>query len=426
MYRKMYSTKPSELAGLFQQPVNGVWNTEPQAMLATGALQKTIGAEYNGQPVAYETFYNKSGNIDGSGATGLQDIAEVFIQRAEEIEPDLGEHFEIFWSAVSGDADGFLEKVTNILAAEAQLAVGLLSDLYTEISTEGAAAISNILSNPPTAEDYERHNTRIETLALQGNMLLLVAHSQGNLFVNNAYNSAINIGSFNTSNIGVVHIAPAASITNGPHVLADIDLVINGLRAFGLNTIPSITVDLPTTHLSVDPSGHQLTPTYLNTTLATYGQVQGSLNAEMARLVPAVAEAASGSFTATLTWNGVGDVDLHAFEPDGTQVYYGNRSGSVGFLDVDNTRANGPEHYFASCDSAILQSGSYQIGVNNFSRAEGRTATLQIATPYVADLFTTSILLGTADGSSGDSNPNILVTVDVSVNNDGNIEISTD
>jgi uncharacterized protein YfaP (DUF2135 family) len=48
-------------------------------------------------------------------------------------------------------------------------------------------------------------------------------------------------------------------------------------------------------------------------------------------------------------------------------------------LDTDNTVSLGPEHYFASCDPAILQAGTYQIGINNFRSADNETAIIQVA-----------------------------------------------
>lgn len=406
---------------------NGVWNTEAQAISATATISRMIEPETVEGDIAYETFYNHTGS--SADATAFQDIAEVFIQRAEEIEPDLGENFEIFWSAVSGDADGFLATIGNLLSldganATGQLLLGLLSDLYTEVSTQSAALIVDVFSDPPTARDYERHSSRIKTLALQGNRLLLVAHSQGNLFVNNAYGEALTVENYTADSIGVVHIAPASSIVNGPHVLANIDVVINGLRGFGLDTIPSITVDLPVSHLLLDPSGHTLVDTYLNRTLPTFDQVKANAVSEITRLAQPIATGQTGSFTATLTWNGSGDVDLHTFEPAGTQVYYANRQGAVGFLDVDNVIANGPEHYFASCDANVLQDGVYRIGVNNFRGAEGRTAVVQLSTPYVADLATRTLTLGAAEGSAGNSNPDILINVSVSRDSEGRVFIS--
>lgn len=56
----------------------------------------------------------------------------------------------------------------------------------------------------------------------------MVAHSQGNLFVHEAYKNALKL---TTSNfVKVVHIASASPFTHGPHVVADKDLVIKGLN----------------------------------------------------------------------------------------------------------------------------------------------------------------------------------------------------
>ncbi len=410
----------SYIVGFF----NGIWNTEWEASTATRYFKEIIGEKYNNQNVEYETFLNHSGKTDGDGATAFQDIAETFIQRAEEIELDLGNNFEIFWSAISGDSDGFLKKITNILGATSGLLTGTLSDLYTGISTESAALISKIASNPPTQEDYIKHSTRIKNLALQGNKLLLIAHSQGNLFVNNAYHAALSIENYSADNIGIVHIAPASSITNGPHILANIDAVINGLRVFGNSTVPNVTVTLPFSHLKTDPSGHMLFPTYLNKNLATYTQVKKHIDSELARLIQPEKMAEIGAFTVILTWNGKGDVDLHTFEPKGYQVYYMDKTGSVGYLDVDNTVAEGPEHYYASCDPDMLDTGTYKIGINNYDEAEGRTATVQVSTPYIADLYTGSKVLGIERGHSGNFSPEAMATVTIKTNQDGNYIIS--
>jgi uncharacterized protein YfaP (DUF2135 family) len=100
-----------------------------------------------------------------------------------------------------------------------------------------------------------------------------------------------------------------------------------------------------------------------------------------------------------LTWDGPGDSDLHTYEPNQSHVYYGSMFGTSGYLDVDNTVANGPEHYYASCDSTTLQTGNYQIAVANYARAEGRTATVQIASWKDGVLGTKSVTLGSSTGS---------------------------
>ena len=138
------------------------------------------------------------------------------------------------------------------------------------------------------------------------------------------------------------------------------------------------------------------------------------LNAAIQKLSNPPTTGSNGSFTVTLTWDGLGDVDLHVFEPNGSHVYYEVDQGVVGYLDVDNVVANGPEHYYASCDSRILESGIYRIGINNYRGASGRTATLQVASARDGVLATRSLGVGPERGSSGNQSPipvfNIIVT----------------
>lgn len=145
----------------------------------------------------------------------------------------------------------------------------------------------------------------------------------------------------------------------------------------------------------------------------------------MATLYTPQNTATQGAFTATLSWNGTGDVDLHTFEPNGSHVYYSNQKGIVGELDVDNTVANGPEHYFATCNESLLEEGIYRIGLNNYSQAEGRKATVQISTSNVSDVITREMVMGPELGSSGDSNPKHLINVVVSKDESGKFNIST-
>lgn len=50
--------------------------------------------------------------------------------------------------------------------------------------------------------------------------------------------------------------------------------------------------------------------------------------------------------TAQLRWEDWDDMDLHITEPNGTSVFYRNKYGNHGYLDLDDTDGHGPEHYF--------------------------------------------------------------------------------
>jgi len=101
-----------------------------------------------------------------------------------------------------------------------------------------------------------------------------VGHSQGNLFANAAYDSYLahsrQVGAskgHDTEYVAaqVVHVAPASPTLRGPHVLAEIDLVIEGLRRVDGTPVPVNTLGrdvMPTAR--VDLTGHGFIATYLD------------------------------------------------------------------------------------------------------------------------------------------------------------------
>jgi len=137
---------------------------------------------------------------------------------------------------------------------------------------------------------------------------------------------------------------------------------------------------------------------YVNPQLEIGKVFKRTIDSALDTLVSPPAQATTGLFAATLTWDGLGDADLHVTEPDGNEVWFLDKMGHVGYLDVDNTYGYGPEHYYASCDVQKMQSGLYSIDVANYSKAMGRIATVQITSFYDGVLGTRSVLLGPSTG----------------------------
>ncbi len=246
---------------------NGVWNTNTQdgALSGLNALKVLIGSTYKTEPVEYQLFYNNTGST--VGATSAQDVAEVFVQRAREFDAtgELGKRFEYFWEAASDGDKPFFSRLWNTFAAEA----GIIDGMYSAIVTKAMAGWSLLLSNPPTTVNISEHRLQLDTLAAEGQKLLLVAHSQGNLFVNPAYDYVKpKVG---VNSVAAVHIAPASITLRGNYVLADIDVVINGLRVQGAGSVPVANIELPFS--SSDLSGHTLVSTYLDSTRAAKAKV---------------------------------------------------------------------------------------------------------------------------------------------------------
>ncbi|MHB0989650.1 MAG: hypothetical protein ACYC0M_00005, partial [Burkholderiales bacterium] len=78
---------------------------------------------------------------------------------------------------------------------------------------------------------------------------------------------------------------------------------------------------------------------------------------------------------------------------------------------------------------SVLQTGTYQISINNFNGANNETATVQVATPYAGNFFSWQINTGSTMGLAGNVNPIPVLTVDVSkdpVTGDYTFSVSSD
>jgi hypothetical protein len=84
-------------------------------------------------------------------------------------------------------------------------------------------------------------------------------------------------------------------------------------------------------------------------------------------------KAAGGNVTTaklrvSLAWHNYDDLDLHAFEPDGSHVYFGNKQGK---LDVDMNAGGGRSRSpVENISWTTLRDGVYRIKVDQFSKRE--------------------------------------------------------
>ncbi len=239
---------------------NGVGNTYVDGLSGMHALQDAIREEQGSQAdvqdsedVSYQLYYNQTKSTLG---VPLQDFAEVFVQRANEIDHTGGvgtAYLYLFWEAQQHNHFGALARSTVFGSFFADFVTALKAQVLTDIAYMAA--------NPPTEQDYAIQDAALGVEAAAGRKLVLIAHSQGNLFVNHAYDfihPAVGDG-----RIRVVHEAPASITLRGDYLLSSLDLVINGLRPLtGFETIAANNVALPLT--SGEPLGHGLIPVYLN------------------------------------------------------------------------------------------------------------------------------------------------------------------
>jgi hypothetical protein len=247
------------------------------------------------------------------------------------------------------------------------------------------------------------HVEKYKNLLLQGQKVVLTAHSQGNFYANFASQQ---LTPDERESFGIVAVAtPADHVEGGWPWTTLVNDRIMGIVPFSLPA----NVDNGSQTAS-DLTGHQFVISYLAPNSASRARILNQVVQEVRTLPAPNQGAGNGIITVTLTWEGATDVDLHVFEPSGTHVYYLNLNGDVGFLDVDNTSGFGPEHYFVGCDTLVP--GVYRVGVNYYRGGAPEVAHIQVAAGLVSRAF--DIALPVALGPSGDPSPRAVVDIVVS------------
>ncbi|MBF7691544.1 hypothetical protein I2F30_12485, partial [Acinetobacter sp. SCC474] len=270
---------------------NGVNTTPAEARDNLKELQVISGkVTPNGDPIEYSVMYNYT--------NGLEDFAETFEQRFKE-EVLLKDRWELFFQMLDDKGnwwDNIVQKVPELIKDGNAWRKLLVSNF--------AKNLSKLLSSPPTEQNYQEHRAKIDNWVGGGKKLLFVAHSQGNLFVNEAYRYATINQKISSDSVKVIHIAPASPTTNGPHILADQDLVINALRVLG--TVPSITHLIPIykpfgNNAGRDRIGHSLIKTYLNPAFGMYSTIKDDITQALNSLEAAKHKGKSEFLTVTMS-----------------------------------------------------------------------------------------------------------------------------
>jgi hypothetical protein len=283
------------------------------------------------------------------------------------------------------------------IMAGLELMPDFMVDLYLEAARladlAGVAMDSELISHIQT---YKRQIS-------EGKKVVVVAHSQGNLFANQAWPflTGEEQGSF-----GIVAVAsPDSTVADGRGrwVTHRQDLVVR----VSLGSLPGNVGGA-----TGDFFGHEFVATYLRSGSEAERRIRDLVRQTIDSLANPAGQVNDGVFTITLTWGSEPDVDLHVFEPGGSHVYYADRQGNNGFLDRDDVTAFGPEHYYASCST--LRAGTYRVGVNYYRGFSTEIARIEIDAGLLNRKF--SRVLTTARGSSGDNSPipvaRIIVTGD--------------
>ena len=348
-------------------------------------------------------------------------------------------------AAAASGGSLIIEGSTRNLQADADFFTpSLFKDMADTIAQAEAKAIQDMELTG------NLHTSYYTSDLLAGKRVFVVAHSQGNLFANSSLDAAARARPDEASSLAMIGVAtPAArQFRDSFYRTAHDDRVIDALRITE-NVLPS-NIDNDLSQSVYDDAGRRypVLSFFWNVALSAIGadadqrgfSNHGFIDAYMAHPLPSKSdiddeikrladpnvvpfptrEAGEGAIRATLTWDAQPDVDLHAFEPNGSHVYYRSRTGRSGTLDVDDTSSYGPENYFVACNKVEL--GTYRIGVNYFcgtgcSRESIGTgpSTANVAL-FLGDGTIPSpktVVLPAPRGKAGDGSPQILFRVQV-------------
>ena len=358
------------------------------------------------------------------------DVIQVLQQRADElgISDDGLTGYEIFTWINDGLNS---EEVRQRISISASIVFrstlsGLITDqVLEELGESGVQASANALRDRNVVDRNHFENYTSDLSA--GRRVIIIAHSQGNLFTNEAVSRVISSTPQNRDSIAIMAIATPASNTilpqpEGFYVTANDDRVINALRLVEGNVL--------TGNLDNDPGilgddrdflNHYFDRSYFDNQLNSRPLIDTELFRLADQLPYPQTTAGEGAIRATLTWGNQPDMDLHVFEPNDEQVFFGNRNGAFGTLDMDDVNGFGPENYFVPCENAV--EGTWRVGVNYFTGSAPETGTISLFLGNGQIVSPRSVTLQM--GTGGNVPPTILFEVTLSVDENSNEVIYT-
>ena len=232
-----------------------------------------------------------------------------------------------------------------------------------------------------TTDSLAKHVSSYKTAISEGKKIILVAHSQGNMFGNQAYNI---LSSDEKRSFGMVSVANADNNVLGNYTEQAVYTTLINDRA--ISKLIDLQLHLPTSPMnpntenltvSEDAWGHSFIASYMVEGSVSETQITGDILTALYNLPEPYQLVEPGVITVALTWGPAPDIDLHVYEPNGSHVYWYYMQGISGSLDRDDRSHYGPEHYHVpSCDT--LERGLYEIALDYFEGDYPEIATVQI------------------------------------------------
>lgn len=208
--------------------LNGMLTNKPAAELNYAALLERFSDYKNAstREVLFDNVYSHSHGVNAAGA--YLDIREVLQQKMSDTintsgmsENEVYRELRLAWGR---HANGYKYEPNDSIAASAtEFITSVVLDLE-----------SSYLVSGPSKELYEKIINYVDAEYT----VLVIAHSQGNFYVNGAISG---LGSSYTDSVGVMHLAnPSANyarVTYAHHFTSELDEVIGNIRVL-FDTLP--------------------------------------------------------------------------------------------------------------------------------------------------------------------------------------------
>ncbi len=235
---------------------------------------------------------------------------------------------------------------------------------------------------PVVANELQDHVDKYRDALLQGNKVLIVSHSQGNLYANEAYEMLLrqNPELPVRQSVGIYGVAtPANNVAGntGPYLTNNRDFISATPGALPANLMLKYASGeaVPTFGLGAFTliQAHSFTDTYLSPEYNTRQSVVDGIQTRLASLEKPAPSSGEGPITVALSWTGNVDLDLALYEPDGYFVsslagsapgstVFSPSAGHVGYISHDAESGPGTERYRSNCNQ--LQVGTYYLGAH--------------------------------------------------------------
>ena len=337
---------------------NGVFTSKSKAMDSSEIIEERLMANLSSSELdllQFEIAYNKSNLMD------------LFEATSQDLQTDISRFWRILGS------------------------IEVLPDWFADIMNVLATAVDEVAL--VTTDSLKDQLFDYKTKIAEGKKVLLVAHSQGNFFGNQAYGL---LSTTERESFGMVSVANPDSFVagDGPYTTLINDGVIWAvIFVKTLAGLPQLPMD-PYMENSLgdlnDILGHSFINAYMVAGSNSDQKITSDMVSVLDRLTDPYQRLEPGVITVTLTWNSSTDIDLHVYEPYGSHVSWLAEEGLSGFLDRDDRSGYGPEHYTVpTCDTLFV--GRYEVALDYFEGDSPTVAQVQIEAGLKVRFFEVSM-----------------------------------